>query len=347
MRYVATDSSGNQTEKLVSLTVKERPLMADKLSEMLAAGLQRSVVTLEAGGDFGVETFFEPNPAPEDAVLSPALTEEQLRTAGASYELTLQCAGKTGIVVLNVTDTTPPVISGAKDLTIHVGGSVSYREGIELTDNGAGNVALTIENGDVDMSKEGEYPVCYVATDSAGNTARAWVMLYIMEASDEEMMEKVDQLADELIGQLIGDDMSKWDTCYMLWKWCQTHIKYSFAAGDRTLYGGAYEGLHKRTGDCYVYYATFTVLLQKCGIDTIKVARVGGTSHHWWNLVNLGDGWYHCDCSPRRNGDYYECFMQTDAQVQAYTESYKEHPNYYTFDGSLYPERATEIVYGS
>ncbi len=346
VRYTAVDSSGNTAEKLVSLTIKERPRMADELAEMLAAGLQRSTVTVEAGSTLDVGAFFEPGPAPEDAVLTPTLTEEQLRTAGASYELTLECAGKKGIALVNIADTTPPVISGARDLTIHVGDSVSYREGIELTDNSVGNVTLTIDNADVDMAKEGEYPVCYVATDSSGNSAQEWIMLYIVEASDEEMMATVDKLADKLIDQLISDDMSKWDICRTLWQWCHYHIEYSYTAGARTLYDGAYEGLYKRKGDCYAYYATFTVLLQKCGIDTIKVTRVGGTSNHWWNLVNLGDGWYHCDCSPRRKGDHYDCFMQTDAQVQAYTESYKEHPNYYTFDGSLYPERATKIVYG-
>ena len=78
----------------------------------------------------------------------------------------------------------------------------------------------------------------------------------------------------------------------------------------------------------------------------MEVRRVGGTSDHWWNLVNLGNGWYHCDSSPRRKKDTYRCFMQTDIQIQAYTDSRPEHPNYYVFDETLYPERATEIVYG-
>ena len=62
--------------------------------------------------------------------------------------------------------------------------------------------------------------------------------------------------------------------------------------------------------------------------------------------MHIESGWYHCDASPRREGDHYKCFMQTDAQIQAYTESYPQHPNYYTFDPELYPERATEIIYG-
>jgi hypothetical protein len=38
--------------------------------------------------------------------------------------------------------------------------------------------------------------------------------------------------------------------------------------------------------------------------------------------------------------------MQTDAQVQSYTDSYPQHPNYYVFDTSLYPERGEEIIFG-
>jgi hypothetical protein len=75
----------------------------------------------------------------------------------------------------------------------------------------------------------------------------------------------------------------------------------------------------------------------------MRVTRVGGSSNHYWNLVNCGDGWYHFDCSWRIHGDYYVTFMKTDAEVAAYTDDYTRrypnHPNYYTFDPSLYPER--------
>ena len=37
--------------------------------------------------------------------------------------------------------------------------------------------------------------------------------------------------------------------------------------------------------------------------------------------------------------------MQTDAQIQEYEDFYKEKPNYYTFDKSLYPARETTIIY--
>lgn len=313
--------------------------------QMQQAGVVTTEVTVEAGSLPDAAAFFAPGSVPADAALAPALTEEQMRLSGADHDLLLTFGGMSAPVKVHVADTTPPVITCTQPLTVHVGDSVSYRSGVEVSDNADGEVSLEIDNSMVDLDKEGDYPLRYKATDAAGNVAEKEVTLLVVKQSDREA--EVDRLADEVIGEVVTADMSRWDTCYALWKWCQTNIQYSYNAGTRTIYAGAYEGLHDRSGDCYAYYATFTVLLQKCGIETLEVRRVGGTSDHWWNLVNLGDGWYHCDCSPRRTGDTYECFMQTDAQVQAYTDSYPEHPNYYVFDPTLLPERETEIVYGS
>lgn len=237
-----------------------------------------------------------------------------------------------------------PVIDGLEDIYLYAGENVSYKKGITVTDNKDETVSLEIDASDVDLDTPGEYIVTYKATDSSGNCTVETITVFVQEMNQIEL--EVNRLADELLQELITENMSKWDTCYTLWNWCRTQIKYAYSAGDRSsIYAGAYEGLHDRSGDCYAYYATFTLLLQKCGIDTIEVRRIDGKSNHWWNLVNLGDGWYHCDSSPRKAGHTYLCFMQTDAQIQEYTEFYKEKPNYYVFDESLYPERETTVVF--
>ena len=243
-----------------------------------------------------------------------------------------------------IPDTTAPVIEGISDKEVYVGETVSYKKGVSVSDDTDTNVELVIDASAVDLDTAGVYQVIYKATDAAGNVAVEMINITVKIMDQKEA--EVNKLADELIAELITEDMSKWDTCYKLWNWCRTKIKYAYSAGDRsTIYAGAYEGLHDRSGDCYAYYATFTILLQKCGIETLEVRRVGGESNHWWNLVNLGDGWYHCDSSPRKAGHTYKCFMQTDAQIQEYEDFYKEKPNYYTFDKSLYPERETTIIY--
>ena len=241
-------------------------------------------------------------------------------------------------------DVQAPVIEGLSDKTVYTGETISYKKGIKVTDDTDDDVTLEIDTSLVDLDTPGEYTVTYTATDAAGNVTRESITVLVLILDSKEA--EVDRLADVLLKKLITEDMSKWDICYKLWNWCRTNIQYAYSAGDRSsVYAGAYEGLHDRAGDCYAYYATFTVLLQKCGIETIEVRRVGGESNHWWNLVNLGDGWYHCDSSPRKKGHTYKCFMQTDAQIQEYTDFYKEKPNYYAFDGSLYPERETTVIY--
>lgn len=245
-----------------------------------------------------------------------------------------------------LSDTVAPVIEGTKDITINLGDSVSYRKGVTATDDVDGEVEILVDNSKVDCNTPGTYTVIYSAVDSAGNKAQKKVTLTVLD-SKVIGEEDVIPLADAVIAKVVPENASKYDTAYALFRWCRKNITYSYSAGDRSsVWAGAYKGLHDKKGDCYAYYATYEVLLTRAGIENMKVARVGGESNHWWNLVNIGDGWYHCDTSPRHKDHPYSCFMQTDAQIAAYAESYPEKPNYYTFDSSLYPERATEIIYG-
>jgi len=271
--------------------------------------------------------------------------EDSKDTLTVNMELERVPVQQTELMASNqMPDTTAPVFIGLTDKVVYVGDVISYKKDVSVIDDVDGEVIMEIDASQVRTDTPGEYTVFYTATDSAGNVATEFVTVTVKEMTQKEV--EVNQLADELLSELITEDMSKWDICYELWNWCRTEISYSYSAGDRSsIYSGAYEGLHDRTGDCYAYYATFTVLLQKCGIETIEVRRLGGNSKHWWNLVNLGNGWYHCDASPRNKRHTYCCFMQTDAQVQAYTDFYKEKPDYYSFDKSLYPERETKIVY--
>lgn len=245
-------------------------------------------------------------------------------------------------------DTTAPEILGVSEFVVKVGETLSYKRGVTVQDDSGVQVKLEIDNSQVDLSKLGTYIVIYSATDLSGNTTVLEVPVTVIE-SDPIDPETVYALADALIENLLTEDMTLQDKVYTLWNWCRTKIRYSYSAGARTVYEAAYEGLHDRRGDCYIYYASMEVFLDRLGVENMKVARVGGVSNHWWNLVNLGDGWYHLDASPRQKGDPYKCFLQTDEQLELYTAYYETlnpgHPNYYTFDENLYPERETTIIY--
>lgn len=244
-------------------------------------------------------------------------------------------------------DVEPPTIEGISTIYATVGDSISYRKNIQLLDNSGGDVSLEIDSSDVDTSTPGTYTITYQATDLSGNVTTVEAEV-VIEAAIVPSEASLTPYLDEIIANTTTPEMSKYDKAYALWNWCRNNIRYSYSSGNRSsIWHGVYEGVYKRYGDCYAYYATYSALLTRCGIDNLCVARVNGTSNHWWNLVNVGDGWYHCDTSPRSKGDSYLCFMQTDAQVAAYTESHVQKPNYYTFDPSLYPERATTIIFGN
>lgn len=246
-------------------------------------------------------------------------------------------------------DSVPPVFTGVEDKEIEIGQSISYKSGVKAVDDIDGEVEFTVDKSKVKLDQVGTYVVKYSAKDSAGNEVIAEMKLTITERP-EITEELVREMTRKVMKNIINDSMSDWEKCYKLWKWCGSHILYSRTGGDRTTkYHGAYEALKYRKGDCFVYYALYSVMLDEIGVENIKVARVGGNSNHWWNLVNLGDGWYHCDSSPRTLGDSYKCFMQTDEQIAAYTADYTvrypDHPNYFTFDPTLYPDRETKIVF--
>lgn len=280
------------------------------------------------------------------AIIKTGLSMDQLKVYGSEHQMEVEYDGCVYIVTVHIVDTTAPQIEGLADITAYVNGSVSFKKNIVITDNSDSECTIEVDNSKVDMSKEGDYPVHYVVKDAAGNETSADITLHVIPAPviDETYMKPY---IDKILAEVITDGMSKWEQAYALWNWCKSHISYVSAGGDRTdEWHGAYEGIVRRYGDCYAYYASYKVLLDAVGIENIKVARINGKTNHWWNLVKVSkNGWYHCDTSPRRNGDGYQCFMQTDEQVYAYTETYPEHPNYYIFDESLYPERGTVEVF--
>lgn len=331
-KTVEVETDGSGTEEQAASKEPEEPAQAILKS-----------ICVEAGAGLSAENFFAVYKG-EEVQLVTELTSQELADVGAIYTVSVAYLGQTVDVTVEIVDTTEPVIE-AKDITVEMGTNVSYRKNVSVTDNSGVEPSLKIDNSQVNTSVPGSYPVYYTATDAAGNVATVQVSLTVVERKDvtEEM---VFQEADDLIAEIITPEMSQWDIAYTLWNWCRKNIRYSYATGDRaSIYAGAYEGLHDRNGDCYVYYATLAVLLDRVGIENMCVQRVGGTSDHWWNLVNIGDGWYHCDASPRNENHTYRCFMQTDEQLQWYTDYYKEHPNYYTFDPESLPERATTVVF--
>ncbi len=150
--------------------------------------------------------------------------------------------------------------------------------------------------------------------------------------------EGLDELVRQAIDNIITPGMTRLEQAKAVWKFTKTGISYTGKSDKSDWRAGAYEGLRSRRGDCFTYYAVSRALLTALGIDNLEVQRVGGPTSHYWNLVNCGDGWYHFDATPRSSKmPYFVSFMFTDKEAADYTA--RAGRNYYSFDGSRYPER--------
>lgn len=151
------------------------------------------------------------------------------------------------------------------------------------------------------------------------------------EEEKTEMMHTVDALADQILAGIINDNMSESQKAAAIYSWIRGNLAYGASGTIGDWPQAAYEGLRRRRGNCYTYYATSLALLSRAGIPSIEVIR-STDNDHWWNLVYVDGNWYHFDTTPRAAGGNF-CLLTT-AQLMNYSNG---HRNSHVFDQSLYP----------
>lgn len=245
-------------------------------------------------------------------------------------------------------DTTPPVLSGVHDITVYVGGSVSYMDGVTATDDSGEKPKITVDNKRVNLNEVGMYEITYTATDSAGNTTIERATVNVIEkpkVAEADMKALAKKIYNEEI--LTSADMTKWDIAYAIYKWTHEKITYTNDKVDKNdPIGAAYDGMKKLKGDCFTYMAVARELLEIAKIDCRQITRLQheGEAAHYWLLVDIGDGWYHFDSCWHLKGKSFESFMRTDEELLDYcTKNDIEY--YYRFDHSKYPARGTVSYY--
>ena len=249
---------------------------------------------------------------------------------------------KVKVTIELLKDQEPPVIQGVKDQTVALNGTISYKKGVTVTDNQDKNPNLSIDTSKVNLQQEGTYEVIYIATDQAGNKAKKKAMITVMNQTNlDEKTKEMEGLAKALLNEITTPQMDKMQIAKTIYDWCIENISYTDSSDKSSWVIGAIQGLKQRSGDCYNYFATAKALLTQAGIKNVDIVKSDTSeSSHFWSLVDLGEGYYHFDCTPRiGEGDYF--FMVTDAQLEAYS---KAHENSHVFDASLYPKRATKII---
>lgn len=305
-----------------------------------------------------VSFFIEPEPQPADFVTGiqdvsdvevAFKTAPDLTVSGdQAVDLILTDAyGNTAEVSAVLTvflDTQVPVITGVSDILIYAGDAVSYRSGIEVSDDMDEAPVLNVDSSQVDLSVPGTYTVYYTAVDASGNTAAAEAVVTVKEKlPDYADLETIYAKADELLSTIVNDSMTKREQVVAIYRWMTSHLGYSGHSDKSDWLQGAYYAMVNRTGDCFNYFSLSKLFLERLGIDNIDVVKVknyDNDSSHYWSLVSLDDGetWYHFDTTPRQGeGDYF-CLV-TDAVMDAYSAA---HNNCFNRDKSLYPATPEE-----
>lgn len=243
-------------------------------------------------------------------------------------------------------DTTPPVITGVKDITVYEGATILYREGVQVSDDGDVEPALTIDSSRVDAAAPGTYEVIYTATDFAGNETSLSATVTILDwLGGFTDLETIYEAVDARLASLITDGMTVREQVEAIYAWARSSLGYSssFAANDR--FQAACRMLTEHSGDCYGYYAVTKLMMDRLGIPNIDVQKVRNSpddSDHYWSLVSIdgGKSYYHFDATPRY-GEGDDFCLVTDAFLDAYS---KDHKNCHNRDKTLYPPTPEESL---
>jgi len=238
-----------------------------------------------------------------------------------------------GEVTLTLADDTEfPVISGVTEITVFVNSTISYMKGVTITDNCSEGLKTSIDHTQVNSTVAGDYPITYTATDASGNTTTVDSVIHVRERVYD--INEINAAADRALAGIITDGMSNYDKCYAIFNYVKHHVTYLNGSDKNNYLRGAYEGLIEGRGDCFVYAATSKILLTRAGIPNMDIAKIPSSTHHYWNLVDIGDGhgWYHFDTTPRK--DHPVIFLWDEATMMAYSA---QHYGSHNYDHNVYP----------
>ncbi len=236
--------------------------------------------------------------------------------------------GNEGVVQVPFTvidDHTAPLIYGAHDIEAFIGHSISYLDGITVTDNYDEEPELNVDTSQIDVSTPGEYPVTYTVSDENGNEDSVTITLTLRV--EPERYYEVDVLYDlcrELNEQyqIYTEDMTDIEKAFRIFHWAHNNVYYAGVADKTDWTCAAYDGLTTLRGDCYTYYAVCRAFLDMEGIPNILMTRYPVTwSPHYWNLVYLDGAWYHCDALAFSAVDGYY-FMCSEQDINPYDHRY-------------------------
>ena len=150
--------------------VKTHPLVLDMEEDVSAEDF------IETYDDTEVLVTFVDMPVHQIGKQTVEFVVENKKGRSKKYTQTLEWVHK---------DKTAPQINGVHNITVTIGDTVSYLDGVSAVDDVDGPVNVTVEKVSVNTRQTGTYPIAYLATDSAGNLAKVNASVTVVERAQD------------------------------------------------------------------------------------------------------------------------------------------------------------------
>lgn len=231
-----------------------------------------------------------------------------------------------------VEDGVPPVIAGMREIHVGRGGTVAFRQGITVY-HSSGQATFEVDSSGVDLNTPGTYEVVFIARTPAGQESRATATVVVSAASEEQALTLIQPVLD----QIIRPNMTQAEKARAIFDWTRWNIQYAVGGTHGDVIESVVQGMTRRRGDCYMFYAVARFMFEQVGIPFITVRRYPIVdARHVWLLVDLGNGWHHVDPTPNVLDLPNDGFMFTQAQAQEFSRT--QRAGFYSFDPATLPE---------
>lgn len=167
------------------------------------------------------------------------------------------------------------------------------------------------------VEKAGQYMLVLQIYDESGSSIEYKCQINECAAAEDysnanTVAGKVEEIAAQCLREAGSSDYAR---ALWLHDWLIYNANYDYSF---TYYYAEGVLLHGR-GVCQSYALAYQMLLDKVGIESLYISGTANGGNHGWNLVKLGDAWYHVDCTwddPGTGGsEQRSYFCLSDAQM--------------------------------
>jgi len=232
-----------------------------------------------------------------------------------------------------IEDGVPPVIYGLREIHVGRGSTVAFRQGITVQ-HSSGQAVLEVDSSAVDVNTPGTYEVVFIARTPAGQESRATAQVVVSAATQEQALALIQPILD----QRLRPGMTQAEQARELFEWVRWNITYANVGEHGDLIETVVQGMTRRRGDCYTFYAILRFMYEQIGVPVVTMRRYPVvTARHVWMLIDLGDGWHHVDATPYLFDLPNGGFMFTATQAENFDPRRRGFSNF-RFNPSTLPE---------